>query len=83
MGGTITVTNQEGTTVTTAVVAEGEYFRLRVQPGTYYVTGVRDVPGPLQFPCGPATSTTAFTTGVPITVAEEQTGAVYCAGDIP
>ncbi len=83
LGGTITVTNQEGATVTTATVAEGEYFKLQVQPGTYYVTGVRDVPGPLQFPCGPATSTTTFTTGAPVTIAEGQTGAVYCAGDIP
>jgi hypothetical protein len=83
LGGTITVKNAEGVTVATVTVAEGETFDIAVSPGTYTVTGVREVPMPLPLTCGAAAGSDTFAAGQPVPVSQGQSVDVYCAGDIP
>jgi hypothetical protein len=83
LGGTITVKNAEGVTVATVTVTEGQTFDIAVSPGTYTVTGVREVPMPLPLTCGVAVGSDAFAAGQPVAVSQGQAADVYCAGDIP
>ena len=83
LGGTITVETEAGVVVTTAEVAEGQYFEIPVAPGRYFVRGTRYAPAPIPLACGPAKSSTEIATGETVNVEEGQPSNVYCGGDIP
>ncbi len=82
LGGTIVVTNDQGATIATVTIGEGEFFDISVPPGEYVVNGTRYVPAPLELGCGPPTGAATFTAGQTVTVSEGQATDVYCAGAI-